>query len=104
MSRICNAAAPDNASNDSGVLAGILAGMERWESAPSRDEAVKAKVGSDLAPFLGSQAMDQLLNATSVRGGDLLSTVEPVVALFLGCRAASALIDHIVDHSILRAF
>jgi hypothetical protein len=77
--------------------------MDSWESAPGRDEAVKTRLGSELAPFLGPRATEQLLEGASVQRENLLSTVEPVVALFLGCRAASTLIDQIVVHSILRA-
>jgi hypothetical protein len=34
--------------------------------------------------------------------GNLLSTVEPVLAEFLGSKAAAALITHIVDVTIVR--
>ena len=99
-----NAATPGGTAGDDGLLGGILAGIESWKSVPSRNKALKERVGSDLAPFLGGRAMEQLLSAVSEEGDNLLSTVEPVVALFLGCRAASALIDHIVGRSIPGAF
>jgi hypothetical protein len=101
--RVSNAAAPDGGAADRGLLAGILAGIESWESAPSRTEDVKARVGSAIASFLGPHATDELLGAVSAQGDNLFSTLEPVVALFLGCRAASALVDHLVARSIPRA-
>jgi hypothetical protein len=39
----------------------------------------------------------------SVSGGqDLLPKIEPILKVFLGCRAASRLLSHIVDRAIVR--
>lgn len=83
-------------------LAGILAGAHRWESTVSPD-AVKRRVGTAVAPFLGGNATRDLMGTVSETGENLLSTLEPVIALFLGCRAASRMFDRVVDRSILKA-
>lgn len=83
-------------------LDGILAGAHRWESTVSPD-AVKQRVGTAVAPFLGGNATRDLLGSVSATGENLLSTLEPVIALFLGCRAASRMFDRVVDRSILKA-
>jgi hypothetical protein len=103
LDRIRGGPGGGEAPNDDVLLSGIRTEMERWESDLSRDKAVKSKMSSELAPFLGRHATDQLFRTVSTRGENLLSTVEPVLALFLGCRTASTLIDQIVTHAILRA-
>ena len=85
------------------VLTSVLAGMEHWDSAAAKDEAVKATVRSELTPFLGPHGTSELMAKVSARGEDLLTTVEPVLALFLGCRAAALLVSQIMTHAILRA-
>ncbi len=87
------------------LLNSILSGIRSWkaEHAPSRvdPEVVKRRVGSKIDPYLGHPATGRILSAVSPACDDLLTNVEPVLALFLGCRAASSLVSHIVTGSLM---
>lgn len=88
---------------DAGMLANLLNGMRKLEVAcqqPGRTETAKHRVAQELQPFLGVQATDTILH--DVAEGSLLSSVEAALTLFLGCRAATNLVSHIVDRAIVR--
>lgn len=84
-----------------GLLASTLAAIEQWQRG-SDCKMVKVRVAAELGPYLGSKATRNVLEDVSVEGGNLLSKVEPALALFVGVKAAERLVTHIVDVSILR--
>ena len=65
--------------------------------ADRRGRTVQETVLSQLAPFLGDRAANRLLQSVSQNGQDLLSIIEPVLANFLGNKAAAELVSHLVD-------
>jgi hypothetical protein len=70
---------------------------------PDRRGAVlQRKVAAEIAPFLGHRAANRLLGSVSENGEDLLCIIEPVLANFLGDRAAAELVSHLVDSAIGR--
>ena len=87
-------------------LDGIMARIERWEARRSGPEhagaAVKLEVAREIAPYLGGRAAGEILEPVADEGQDLLSTVEPVLGLFLGRKAASSLVSRIVETAIMR--
>jgi hypothetical protein len=94
------------AGHETGRFADVLAGIQSWESAAAQSgpfhEGIKRRVSAKVKRYLGPGATDKLLQSVSGDGGDLLSTVEPVLALFLGRKAASSLVSHVVDAAIVR--
>lgn len=78
--------------------------MQKLVDMSSRPErtgaALKQRVAKQIEPFLGPEASHRLLQQVSADGTNLLSIVEPVLAQFLGARAASELASHIVDAAI----
>ncbi len=92
---------------DEELLADVLSGIRRWEADRTRPDrsgdAVKRRVAYEVGPYLGPQATQRLLESVSAEGENLWSTVEPVLALFLGSRAASTLVTHVIDQAIVRA-
>jgi hypothetical protein len=52
---------------------------------------------AEIAPFLGERAASRLLRSVSENGQDLLSAIEPVLANFLGDKAAGELVGHLLD-------
>ena len=87
---------------DGGLLTQMCAALHLWEE-QSREGAAKGRVATRIAPFLGSAATDKILQPVPDSGENLLSTVEPVLALFLGNRAAAHLVNRVVDTALLRA-
>jgi hypothetical protein len=79
----------------------VLAGIGQWESrrldSQRRGEALKGRVAAEIGPFLGRRATRRLLDPVSSGGENLLCTIEPVLAHFLGEKAASELVSHVVD-------
>jgi hypothetical protein len=61
---------------------------------------LRRKLVLELAPFIGDAATAKLLAAVSEDGRDLLSTLEPVLARFLGISAAAELVNHLVESAI----
>ena len=59
---------------------------------------MKQRVASGVEPFLGTSATDRILKPAG--GGNLLSAVESVLTIFLGKKAAFALVSGIVDRAI----
>ena len=68
--------------------------------ADGRGGMLQLKVAAEIAPFLGHRAADRLLRSVSENGQDLLCVIEPVLANFLGERAAAELVSHLVDTAI----
>lgn len=96
---------PKNQPGRSG-LAAVLAGIHAWEarrsSASGGPAAVKQGVAKWIGPYLGKRAAHCILEPVSDDGQDLLPAIEPVLALFLGHRAASQLVSHVIDAAIMR--
>ena len=63
--------------------------------------ALHIKVAAEIAPFLGHQAAGQLLRSVSGKNDDLLCVIEPVLANFLGERAAAELVSHLLETLVL---
>jgi hypothetical protein len=59
-------------------------------------------VAAEIGPFLGKQAAQRLLDPVSDTGEDLLCSIEPVLAGFLGEEAAAELVNRVVDVAIVR--
>jgi anti-sigma factor RsiW len=68
--------------------------------AGGRGGMLQLKVAAEIAPFLGHRAADRLLQSVSENGQDLLCVIEPVLANFLGEKAAAELVNHLVDSAI----
>lgn len=98
-------ATPSNlAGTESMDLSNLLAAIQGWAAATDRraDEDVKQRVAGKVEKYLGDRATRKILLTVSRDGGNLLSNIEPVLALFLGRRAASRLVSHVVDTAIVR--
>ena len=82
----------------------LLAGIRDWTVNAPRPEGndLKQRVAGAINTYLGSDATAVLLHRVSDQNNDLLSAIEPVLADFLGRRAAAKLIDRTVDHIIMR--
>jgi hypothetical protein len=61
-----------------------------------------SRVAATIAPYLGARAAAVILLPVSETGENLLTAIEPVLALFLGARAASRLVTSVVDGAIVR--
>jgi len=89
---------------DAAMMSQVLANIDRWEEAQSeperQGEALKQRVASDLEPFLGTEGTDRVLQSVSGGEENLLPAVESVLAVFLGRKTASLLVNDIVDHAI----
>jgi hypothetical protein len=88
---------------DSGMLAQMRSAIEEWEKAARNGEPVKRRVATEILPFLGPKATEYVMQPVAESGENLLSSIEPVLALFLGGRAAARLVNHVVDSALLRA-
>jgi anti-sigma factor RsiW len=86
------------------ILPALRNRMREWQSmradAAQRDE-IKRRVVAEIRPFLGERGASQLLESVSDDGRDLLATLEPVLARFLGDRAGRDLVNRIVDSALL---
>jgi len=87
-------------------LNSLLAKLRGWESSTSRlvrnGEELKRRVAGTIEPYLGKGAADTLLASVRDDGRDLLSSVAPLLTMFLGRRAAAPLVSHIVETAIVR--
>jgi len=83
------------------LLSSILA-RARADDTAARSRGVRQSVIDGVRPYLGARATDRLTGAPAA-GHNLLATLEPVLALFLGRRAAGRLVTHVVDNGIVRA-
>jgi hypothetical protein len=92
---------------DRSLLARMQSAIQRWEDSASQTgrtgTAVKRRVATEIAPFLGPEATSSILKPVAEGGENLLSSIEPVLALFLGGRAAAHLVTHVVDAALIRA-
>jgi hypothetical protein len=87
-------------------LAGALAGIRKWDAAASQSSGrggVRTRVARELEAYLGPAATRKILSKVSDDGNNLLSTIEPVLALFMGRQAASVFVSHVVDATLVRA-
>jgi anti-sigma factor RsiW len=79
------------------ALRGRLQELIAERARPQRSGEIQQRLVSALAPFLGPLAAGRLLFPASASGRDLLPIVEPVLASFLGKRAAAELVGHLID-------
>ena len=88
-------------------LARVRSAIQKWEGSASQTgrtgAPVKRRVAHEIAPFLGPEATDSILQPVAPGGENLLSSIEPVLALFLGGRAAARLVTYVVDAALIRA-
>jgi hypothetical protein len=78
-----------------------LRNLQAIQSRPERrGKQLKHRVTMELGAFLGRQAVQSLLKPVAENGENLLSTIEPVLANFLGDRAAAELASRVVDAAI----
>jgi anti-sigma factor RsiW len=95
--------APPTSADDVGGLLSRLRTWESGESQPQRNsEALKRRVAGSIEPYLGKAAADALLQPVREDGRNLLSNVAPVLAVFLGRRAAGNLVSCVVETAIVR--
>jgi len=91
---------------DVGQLTGLRTAIRKWKAArvqPERSgDRLKNRVAKEIGPFLGSDGTRKLLTSVSDSGNNLLGTVEQVLVNFLGKRAASELVNRVVDRAILQ--
>jgi hypothetical protein len=95
---------PEGAPSPPG-LADVLSGIQAWEARSATEESragIKQGVGKEIGLYLGKKAACRILGTVSEDGRDLLPAIEPVLALFLGQRAAFHLVSHVVDVAIVR--
>jgi anti-sigma factor RsiW len=87
-------------------LAPLLADIQEWSERRRKQDpdsqAVISRVVRMLQPYLGNEGSRRLVGGVSREGVDLLGTVEPVLACFLGRRATQKLVGHIVECAIMR--
>ncbi len=81
------------------LLARLAEKQMAWTGASG--PALKRKVASELAPYVGPEAAERILQLVADNGENLLSTVDSALRLFLGKAAASRLTSRIVDRAIL---
>ena len=96
------APAEDATAEDSDPLLNRLRNWETARAKSGRDiEILKRTIATELAPYVGQQGADALLRPVHDDGHDLLSNVAPLLAMFLGRRAARILITRLVEKSIV---
>jgi len=78
------------------LMKGIQVWRDRAESPHRRDE-IHRQIASILTPYLGASGAQSVLRPVAGNHANLLSTVEPVLAMFLGAAAASRLTERIID-------
>jgi anti-sigma factor RsiW len=83
----------------------VLAGIRNWSAKRSQgqDPGIKERVAAELDPYLGAAGSAAVMGRVSADGEHLLSAVEDVLTDFLGRRAVGALVDRIVEHTIMRS-
>ena len=87
-------------------LQDLLTRVRAWESGAVRAErtgdALKQRVAGEIAPYLGKHATHSILQPVVEDGRNLLSSLSPLLTMFLGRRAAEHLVSHVVEHAIVR--
>ena len=84
----------------------LLTKMREWETGPSgaerTGEALKQRVAGEIGPYVGKRAAHAILEPVAEDGRNLLSSVSPLLTIFLGRRATENLVSHVVEHAIVR--
>jgi len=87
-------------------LATLLAGIQSWQTVAANTnrtgDGIQRRIAREMEKYFGTPATSRILLSVSDDGGNLLSTVEPALALFLGRRAASCLVSCVVDAAIVQ--
>jgi len=83
----------------------LLTRIRAWDTNGDRSghhgAALKGRIAVELAPYVGRAGADTLLRPVQDDGRDLLSTVAPFLAMFLGRRAAGIIITRVVEKTIV---
>jgi hypothetical protein len=86
-------------------LEATLAGIRRWTERRQQDDpdarVVKGRIAAEIAGYLGPDATGQILQPVT-ESARLFPAIEPVLSIFLGCRAAKRLIQRVIDTAIVR--
>jgi hypothetical protein len=86
-------------------LDATLAGIRRWTERRQQEDPdariVKGRVAEEISGYLGTGATGRILEPVT-ESTKLFPAVEPVLAIFLGCRAAGRLIQRVIDTAIVR--
>jgi len=95
----------DGEGTDQPSLEATLVGIRRWHERRDQEDPdarmVKSRVASEIADYVGPAAADRILEPVTERA-KLFPAVEPVLAIFLGCRAAGRLIQRVIESAIVR--
>jgi hypothetical protein len=90
------------------LLSKIQASIQQWQAgvpdAAGAAEGLKQAVMEHLVPYLGDRGARQVMQGISPDGHDMLSAIEPVLANFLGYRAAAQLVNVIVETKLVRNY
>jgi|SRR5579871_7009340 len=84
------------------LLSNLSALRSSLEQPELTGNALKTRVKSELVPYVGVEAADRILQSVAPSGENLLSTIEPVLRLFLGKAATARIVSRIVDRAIVR--
>jgi len=79
----------------------VLSRARDW-NASQKPAETKEFLTDCVRPYLGARATEGLVAAAAPDGHDLLSSVEPVLAIFLGKRAAGRLVTRVFDRTLVR--
>jgi hypothetical protein len=95
----------DGEGKDPVSLEATLAGIRRWHKRRAQEDpdaaVIKGRVAQEIKGYLGPAATDRILQPVTEQS-KLFPAVEPVLTIFLGCRAAGRLINHIIESAIVR--
>src|SRR5262245_22458249 len=83
------------------ILSAIRRWSERRQQEDPGDAIVKRRVADEIGGYLGPSATGRILEQVTERS-KLFPAVEPVLAIFLGSRAAALLLHRIVETAIVR--
>jgi hypothetical protein len=78
------------------MLAGMRTWWERQTGNPHANCQRKQRVAREISPYLGAAGAQQILARVTPEGENLIPNVEPVLAAFLGRRAAQCVVDHVI--------
>jgi hypothetical protein len=83
----------------------MLEGLRRWTEKRQQEDpdasVVKGRVAAEIEGYIGPYATGRIL-ATVKDRSKLFPTLEPVLSIFLGCKAAGRLIERVIDAAIVR--
>jgi hypothetical protein len=86
----------------SDLLSNLAQVQDRLTREGVSGESLKRRVLSELIPYVGTAPAERILEPVTPGGENLLSTIEPMLRLFLGRTASARLVDRIVDRAIMR--